>query len=215
VEPHRHLQKISSLSGGRNPVVPALAIAILALAANVLADSPDADFQPGDKISAAKLNARFKNIAGLNPPGTILAFAGSQCPAGYLPADGTKRPKTAYPALYEVLGTSWGPEDSNNFQMPDLRGSFLRGSGSQTHENISYDGPGVGQKQPDSLQQHTHTEVAVDETSYYGGPNMDPGPFPVRYPVYLRSNPATSNASGRTSGETRPFNHGVIFCIKD
>jgi microcystin-dependent protein len=69
-----------------------------------------------------------------NPPGTILDFAGSTAPAGYLLCDGTSYSTTTYAALYTALGGSsspWGV-GSGTFKVPDLRGrtTVAAGSGS-------------------------------------------------------------------------------------
>ena len=65
----------------------------------------------------------------LVPAGTILPFAGVTPPEGYLLCDGASYPRTGDKAvLFSVIGTSFGAQDGGSFNVPDLRGQFLRGS---------------------------------------------------------------------------------------
>jgi microcystin-dependent protein len=62
------------------------------------------------------------------PPGAIMAFAASSAPTGWLVCDGSAVSRTSYAALFAVLSTTWGAGDgSTTFNLPDLRGQFLRG----------------------------------------------------------------------------------------
>jgi microcystin-dependent protein len=65
-----------------------------------------------------------------NPVGTILSFAGSTVPSGYLVCDGSAISRATYADLYSVLGTTWGSGNgTTTFNLPDLRGRTLIGSG--------------------------------------------------------------------------------------
>ena len=62
------------------------------------------------------------------PIGSINAFAGTSFPAGWLLCDGTAVSRTTYAALFTSISTAWGYGDnSTTFNVPDLRGLFLRG----------------------------------------------------------------------------------------
>jgi len=62
------------------------------------------------------------------PTGTIFAFAGTTAPNGWLLCDGSAVNRTVYAQLYSVVGISSGSGDgSTTFNIPDLRGRFLRG----------------------------------------------------------------------------------------
>jgi len=62
------------------------------------------------------------------PAGTISAFAGTSVPDGWLLCDGSEISRTTYPDLFTTVGGSWGYGDnSSTFNLPDLRGVFLRG----------------------------------------------------------------------------------------
>lgn len=67
-------------------------------------------------------------VSDSNPIGTILAFAGTTVPIGYLLCDGSEKKIALYPALAAVLGTSFGTaSDSDYFVLPDLRGRTVMG----------------------------------------------------------------------------------------
>jgi hypothetical protein len=62
------------------------------------------------------------------PPGAIIAFGGINAPPGWILCDGSALSRTDYPELYATIGTLYGAGDgSTTFQVPDLRGRFLRG----------------------------------------------------------------------------------------
>lgn len=78
----------------------------------------------GDLAASATAGA----VSQLMPSGTVLPFAGVNVPAGWLLCDGTAISRTTYASLYSSIGTAWGSGDgSSTFNLPDLRGRFMRG----------------------------------------------------------------------------------------
>lgn len=70
------------------------------------------------------------------PPGTIIAFGGTEVPDGWIVCDGRAldRDEPAFASLFAALGTTWGDGSSGagasaatDFNAPDLRGRFARG----------------------------------------------------------------------------------------
>lgn len=60
--------------------------------------------------------------------GQISAFARSTAPAGWFKANGAAVSRAAFPELFAAIGTTFGAGDgSTTFNLPDLRGEFLRG----------------------------------------------------------------------------------------
>lgn len=60
--------------------------------------------------------------------GMVGAFSMASCPAGWLKADGTAVSRTTYADLFAAIGTTYGVGDgSTTFNLPELRGEFLRG----------------------------------------------------------------------------------------
>lgn len=63
-----------------------------------------------------------------SPPGVIAAYMATNAPAGWLLCDGSAVSRTTYSVLFGVIGTSSGSGNgSTTFNLPDLRGMFLRG----------------------------------------------------------------------------------------
>lgn len=68
--------------------------------------------------------------ASTSDTGTIYPFGGSTIPSGTLPCDGSAVSRTTYANLFAVIGTTWGVGDgSTTFNVPDLRGRAIIGSG--------------------------------------------------------------------------------------
>lgn len=88
-------------------------------------------FTSGTPINAAKINENFANlktaVEAVVPVGTILSYGGTTAPDGFLICNGASISRAGYPALFAAIGTAFGTVDSNNFNIPDLRGRFVRG----------------------------------------------------------------------------------------
>lgn len=52
------------------------------------------------------------------PVGMISLYGGAAPPLGWLPCDGTTRTKTAYPSLFAIIGTTYGPATTTTFTLP-------------------------------------------------------------------------------------------------
>jgi microcystin-dependent protein len=96
------------------------------------------------------------------PPGAVMPFVGQNAPVGWLVCDGSLVPNGNgtvqgksynFGPLHTALGTTYGPEVGGQRKLPDLRGYFVRGFGSNEDATSS----GVfGQKQADAFQGHKH-----------------------------------------------------------
>lgn len=63
------------------------------------------------------------------PVGTVIHFAASMPPKGYLKADGSAVSRETYPDLFAVIGTRFGEGDgTSTFSLPDLINRFVEGS---------------------------------------------------------------------------------------
>lgn len=107
------------------------------------------------------------------PVGSIMPYAGSSVsvPEGWLLCDGTAISRTDYDALFAVIDEYWGDGDnSTTFNLPDLRGVFLRGvqgtststtwgdpnASSRSSRNSGNSGNNVGSYQGDEVEEHDH-----------------------------------------------------------
>jgi microcystin-dependent protein len=60
--------------------------------------------------------------------GEIIASTATSTPIGYLNCNGAAISRTAFVSLFTIIGTTYGSGDgSTTFNLPDLRGQFLRG----------------------------------------------------------------------------------------
>lgn len=62
------------------------------------------------------------------PPGVVSYTAASSAPTGWIKANGAQVSRTTYAALFAAIGTLYGAGDGyTTFNVPDLRGLFVRG----------------------------------------------------------------------------------------
>jgi len=144
------------------------------------------------------------------PVATVIYRTVNVVPAGYLACDGSAVSRVTYARLFAEIGISEGPGDgSTTFNLPDLRGEFIRG----------YDaGRGVdpdrvfGSAQADEIKSHSHpfTDSTVSETSKTSTPIFSAG-SPDNGPKRVDI-PSETASAGDT--ETRPRNKAYLACIK-
>lgn len=65
----------------------------------------------------------------LMPPGSMIMFCGATAPPGFLLAQGQSLLRADYPALFGVLGTTYGSVDGTHFTLPDMQERFPLGKG--------------------------------------------------------------------------------------
>jgi microcystin-dependent protein len=101
------------------------------------------------------------------PFGTIIDFAGTLVPDGYLDCNGQSYTTTLYPELFNVITYTWGGSGSN-FNVPDLRRKTTMGSGGTSTTTIENFVGSVGGTENVSLNKsnipsHRHSFDAVVE----------------------------------------------------
>lgn len=185
---------------------------------------------PADHAGILRYDAALDAAAGgfwlLNLPsdgraGDVRLFAMSAAPTGYLKCNGAAISRTTYAALFDAIGTTFGVGDgATTFNLPDLRGEFVRGWD---------DGRGIdsgrtfGSTQQDAFQNITGTLNSLWREATSG----DLGAFSDAGAGGQSDRPATggngtrninfnaSNSPGaRTASETRPRNVALLYCIK-
>ena len=89
---------------------------------------PAADGSSGQALTTNGSGAlAFATIGGV-PTGAVFYFAANTAPTGFLKCDGTAVSRNNYAALFAVTGTTYGVGNGNTtFNLPDLRGEFIRG----------------------------------------------------------------------------------------
>lgn len=171
------------------------------------------------------IQGQIDGIPGV-PAGFIMPFGGTTAPTGYLACEGQEVLQSDYPDLYAAIGLTWntGPSGSY-FKLPDLRGAFLRGTGSHGTSNMAngndFAGQAVGSFENDQFQSHGHKlrwdDKIVGQNSISGsgyiGLNSDGGNYNIA-PYIAQDIVALGHGTPRTGDETRPFNAGILYCIK-
>ena len=169
---------------------------------------------------------------GLVPVGTVITFAGSSAPAGYLKANGDSIPNGSgtvqsitadFSALYAIVGAN----------LPDLRGEFVRGWASDTNDSTRDQGRGIRSGQSDDITSHNHSASSTSSVTDPGHKhnlnfNMgsiissggafglkDSGNADRMFTATTGISVSTSTTIGNTGGsETRPRNVALMYIIK-
>ncbi len=160
------------------------------------------------------------NELSIIPVGTIFPFAAesSLVPEGWLLCDGTalnKNDNPEYADLFDIIGTNWGGSTGEDFQVPDLRGNFLRGADLGAGNDPDYadrtdgsDTEKIGSLQDDEFESHLHDHYII---GWGDGPeDLGHGRVDVNSPD-THWNDQTNNTGGN---ETRPVNAYVNYIIK-
>lgn len=161
----------------------------------------------------------------LSPPGTIKMHGGGSAPTGYLLCDGSAVSRTTYADLFSVIGTTFGIGDgSSTFNLPDFRGIFPRGAGTngtlQDAQGNYFNGT-LGSSNNDQFQGHYHQAYNHDVA---GGTEWGSTSMAASYKNQSNSRPLNNwvkqpitdgtNGTPRTGAETNPANLAVNFIIK-
>lgn len=148
------------------------------------------------------------------PVGHIIAHMGMVAPKHYLICDGTEYRVTDYPYLVEHIEHQFGSvnyfggDGVTTFCVPDLRGEFLRGTGTATRNTGS--GAEVGEHQDPT----SFTNVQVGDSNIVvaqqGNSMLDTRTATGNH-SYTKISGTASDGYNFTS---RPTNTAVLYCIK-
>jgi len=182
------------------------------VASNLTLTLPAADGSSGQALTTNGSGAlAFSTIGGV-PTGAVFYFAANTAPTGFLKANGAAVSRTTYAALFAITGTTYGSGDgSTTFNVPDLRGEFIRGWA----DNRAVDtGRAFGSAQADGIRASTVAGIA---RTYYSGQSAT-GEFSWAGGAgELASNAAQGGDYQINLGsapETRPRNVALLACIK-
>ena len=157
--------------------------------------------------------------AGVNT-GDIIYRTSNTVPNGYMKANGAVISRTTYANLFSVIGTTFGAGDgSTTFNLPDLRGEFIRGWDDGKGADS---GRTLGSWQDDMFETHKHLENTLHITGYDGktfsnGNGSEYRGSQTDYRIsttggmYTATSPYTQNTGGI---ETRPRNVALMAIIK-
>lgn len=164
---------------------------------------------------------------GFAPIGTIISYMGTTAPQDYLICDGTTYNIADYKQLSDFFAAQFGSanffggDGVTTFKVPDLRGEFLRGTGTNSHTDQG-SGANVGVHQDGT----EIPKIFVNgENNMIGTPNT-PTSFlgMTKVDSDLRKNVSGKGKQAELSNEwdstsynvatVRPTNTSVLYCIK-
>ena len=176
-----------------------------------------------------QLDARIKQLdaGGGSPTGSIVFYAADTPPIGWLECDGREIDRSQYAALFNVIGLTYGPGNGiDSFNLPDLRGVFIRGwdhgrAEDQDREFGSFQGDAIRNMKGwlGSNFDNIATLTGVDGALFYTPGRTKKYPSSV-YPGLTGINEiplyAHFDASRvvPTASDNRPKNVALLPCIK-
>ena len=161
------------------------------------------------------------------PIGHIISYMGNTAPAHYLACDGSIYNISDYPKLADHFLANFGSKNyfggdgTATFAVPDLRGEFLRGTGTNNHTDGG-NGSNVGTHQGGTSLPRFDVETDGKLILRYNSnrtlnfKNIDFGKASAsesdKYSIHNVSNMGANNWYGEVG--VRPTNTSVLYCIK-
>ena len=149
------------------------------------------------------------------PVGAVFYMANSVVPYGYLEANGQAVSRTTYADLWQYLGSPNTGDGSTTFNVPDLRGEFVRGwdhgRGIDTNRELRT-------VQYSQNLEHNHAIPGDDQLAFadgYGGWTASSrGTFPYDARSSYGGGGTIWNTTTEGGGESRPRNVALMPIIK-
>jgi len=156
-----------------------------------------------DNFTCSRVNAPIGQLR--NPAGTIISTGSLTPPNGYLYCNGSAISRADYSELFSAIGTTYGTGNgTTTFNIPDLRGIFPRGAG--TNPSNAANTTTMGNRQLDDFKSHNHISTPIQ----VGG-----GTFTTSGNYLGQNGPSAAGPGTQSTGgtETRPANLGVAYHI--
>lgn len=162
------------------------------------------------------------------PIGTIISYMGNNPPKDYLSCDGTVYNINDYQALADFINTEFGSYDffggdgTTTFAVPDLRGEFLRGTGTNSHTNQG-SGANVGVHQDGTeankywVNNNTVAFPALNSTTPISNISNDDASISSDNVANFTKTVTLSGGWNEVANNryiSRPTNTSVLYCIK-
>ena len=155
--------------------------------------------------------ARSADVTTLNDQliGSVAAFAMNTAPTGWFKANGAAVSRSLYSALFARIGTTFGVGNgSTTFNLPDLRGEFVRGWDDGRGADA---GRAFGSAQGASVDS-SGVQLREAANNYLPGGNVTGDAL-----AYFGNADVTTYGTAATyfgGTETRPRNVALLYCIK-
>lgn len=169
----------------------------------------------GDPVSG--LDAACKNYVdaarGVDsvPIGEVIWHAGSTAPTSFLVCDGSAVSRTTYDVLFARIGTTYGTGNgSTTFNLPDLRGEFIRGWDNRATGGVD-NGRVFGSKQTATGLGHIGTDPSSNQLAMSVA---DPDLPNETYSFPGRQDSGQGGTATQKRWRVRPRNVAMLPCIK-
>lgn len=174
----------------------------------------------GKVTASATAQAAFFTGFGAMPVGSIIDYAGTAAPAGWLLCFGQSLVRASFPALFTAIGTTFGAADGTHFTLPDCRGRYAAGKddmGGSAASRITVAGGnfdatvlgGTGGAQNHTLttgEMPVHTHVVSDPTHLHtvtvSNGSLTPGNNSIQGSSAAGGTSVTDAAQARGTGIT-------------
>jgi microcystin-dependent protein len=151
--------------------------------------------------------------------GEIKMFGGNYAPQGWAFCDGSSLPISQNDALFSLIGTTYGGDGQQSFNLPDLRGRVPVHRG--TLQGVTYQlgwnsGAEAVQLTPANLPAHTHGFPASTASANTGvpAPAMVPAAADQVTPYSISAAGGAMNAqSVQTVGGSQPHDNMMPFQV--
>jgi microcystin-dependent protein len=129
-------------------------------ASDITLTLPNSDGNANDVLqSDGSGNLSFTALPQSVPTGSVHLMASTTAPSGYLKCNGAAVSRTTYADLFAEIGTAFGAGNgSSTFNLPDLRGEFVRGWDDSRGVDS---GRNFGTAQSDQNKQHNHSATST------------------------------------------------------
>lgn len=156
------------------------------------------------------------------PPGAVMAFAMSTPPDGWLKCNGQAVSRTTYATLFSAIGTTFGIGDgSTTFNVPDLRGEFVRGWDDERGvDSVRTFGSAQGDAMRVLTGKAEGNYLSSSPTSVSGvlsgsGIQQTTNRYAYTSGIYWGAKIEFDNRTETpTADENRPRNIALLYCIK-
>tara|TARA_R100000353_G_scaffold14156_1_gene14042 strand:- start:3 stop:1133 length:1131 start_codon:yes stop_codon:yes gene_type:complete len=202
------------------------------LSSNVALTLPSSIINGGFLQTDGSGNLSFQIVNGV-PSGAVFCVAVATVPTGYLECNGAAVSRSTYAALFAFIGITYGSGNgSSTFNLPDLRGEFVRG---YDHGRGVDSGREINDPQGSANLSHGHSvSASVSDPGHVHTTSVDnkrlftnPGPHHIPYGGaggYPGTNWSMSTATTGVSvsisqnnaggSEARPRNVSMMYIIK-
>ena len=165
-----------------------------------------------NSTNAANTEWIRNNIA---PAGSVMIWAGTTIPTGYLLCDGSAVSRATYDALFSAIGTTYGAGDSSStFNLPNFQGRYLKQGTSGTYGNESLpDITGhvgiIGDSTQAAINFPCSGAFTSTNTSGIGYSNNS-----AWYMQKVSFKASNSSSIYKNNAKVNPDNAEILYCIK-